>query len=168
MLIIIISVLINLSVEDEGGGAGHIDMIVCLVPLDVECAAVHHDVALSARSACQTGGHSGGAGSSATGLGDATAPLPDAGADFGAAAPLPCRGKAAGRRVSGNGVRGGVSDLGKLDVATLREGGVMLKGAACLADLVDVVGEDDVVGITHGDEKGRPTPLPLPVREGSR
>ena len=65
--------------------------------------------------------------------------------DVCAAVPLPCRG----------GGRGGVSifNMRELNVTALWEGGMMLKDASHLAHLVDVVGEDDVMGVAHGDEE---------------
>ena len=69
------------AIEDEGGGAGHVDVIIGLAPLYVEGAAIHDDVALAAGATGEAGGDSGGAGTSAAGLGDAAATLPDTGAD---------------------------------------------------------------------------------------
>ena len=40
----------------------------------------------------------------------------------------------------------------EFDVATLGEGRMMFKFQALLPDLINVIGEDDVVGIAHRDE----------------
>lgn len=68
--------LFNLSVEDEAGRTGHIDVIIRLTPLDMQGAAIHDDVALSAGTVSEYGSDSGGTGSRSTCLGDATAPFP--------------------------------------------------------------------------------------------
>ena len=39
-----------------------------------------------------------------------------------------------------------------LVIATLRKHGVMLHHGTCLAHLVNVVSEDNVMGVAHGDE----------------
>ena len=62
---------LNLAFEGDGGRTGHEDMVVGLVPFDVERAAIHADVALTTCSACEMGGNSGGASSSSTSEGDA-------------------------------------------------------------------------------------------------
>ena len=135
----------DLAVEDKLGGTGHVDMIIRFAPLDAERAAVHDDAALPAGATGECCSYGSSAGTCSAGLGDTAATLPDAGAD--AAVGL---------------------DASELDVAALWEGGMDFEPTSGLTDLVHVVGEDDVVGIAHGDEKSRPSPLPLPAREGSR
>ena len=95
---------LNLAFEGDGGRTGHEDLVVGLVPFDVERAAIHADVALTTCSACEMSGNSGGASSSSTSEGDARTTFPYSHAE---------------------GVF--IKDLGKLDVATLWKEWVMLQ-----------------------------------------
>ena len=121
----------NLALEGECSRAGHVDVVVGFAPLDVEGAAVHDDVALPWAATRESCGNGRGTGSCAAGHRDATATFPYAGPDVAR-----------------------FRELGKLDVATLRKGGVMFQflspqGYICLAD---VIREYDKVGVAHADE----------------
>lgn len=51
---------INLAVEHKFGSSCQIYVVVGLVPFNVQLAAVHHDGALAAGTACKSGRHSRG------------------------------------------------------------------------------------------------------------
>ena len=118
------------SIEDEGGGAGHIYVIVCLSPLDVERATIHHNTRFPVRTTCEYGCYSRSASACTAGLGDATASFPNTGAN--AAVGL---------------------NTCELDVATLGEGGMDFQGGAGFADLIHIIRKDDVVWIAHRDKR---------------
>ena len=66
----------DFSFEGDGCGTSHEDVVVGGVPFDVEGATIHLNVALTTCPACEMGGDSSGAGSSATSESNARTAFP--------------------------------------------------------------------------------------------
>ena len=121
-----LSNVLRFSLENKFSGTGHEDVIVTFAEFDVERTTIHDNLRLATSSTCDKCSNSCCASTCTTGLSDAAATFPDAGADCAVSL-----------------------DTSKLDIATLREGGMMFKNTPCLAHLIHIVCEDDVVGIAH-------------------
>lgn len=72
---------INFTVENFGCRTGHVDMVI-VGPFDVESTSVHYDGALSSTPVGKCRSDSRGAGSRATGHGNARTSFPYSHADF--------------------------------------------------------------------------------------
>ena len=117
------------AIENERSRTGLVDMVITLAPFYAECTSVHDDICFTTCPASKSGSNGGGAGTCTAGLRNTTATFPNSCPDAS---------------VSLNAC--------KFNVTALRECGVLFEDTAGLSHLINIIGKDDIVRITHGDK----------------